>query len=92
MTFQDDLNFPLINNVNEDICEARLYSRMQVDFGLLQYDCGTLRCVVTQRDYRQDLRDAKADISNEHFGSLGMAPYPYLEQLATFGDGPYFKA
>src|SRR3990172_5235318 len=44
---------------------------MQVDLRLFKNNYGTLRCIITEYDCGENLRDVKPYVSNQDFGRIG---------------------
>ena len=86
VALDDDLNSTALDGVDEHVRQARLHARMQVDFRLFQQQDRARRRVVAKRDNREDLRDAKAHIGQQHFLCPRLATHPDLEKLAPAAD------
>src|SRR5947208_2610230 len=63
-----------------------------MDLRLFQNQCRALRGVITKNNDRQNLRNSEANISNQYFGRLWIAPHPHLKQFPALRDRLHFEA
>ena len=87
VTLDDHLYSSSFPGIDQDVCEPRLYRRVQVNLGLLKQHGRSFGNKETEHENGQYLRHAKPDVSQKHVRRPGCAPDSHLIQLTAISNG-----